>query len=143
MLESEKMNELLSTKKSDSLVYFGSSDNEFNDFLNDFAHRHLRYDEESVGNLTVADAASVMFEREWDSLALSWFDSASLPKNNLNLLKQWFSRVVVDKFGYVWSSDNVNVGDLTAGPVFFRQERVTQYGKKFRVFQAGLAVSHL
>ncbi|WP_251617842.1 hypothetical protein [Pumilibacter muris] len=121
VLESEKMNELLSTKKSDSLVYFGSSDNEFNDFLNDFAHRHLRYDEESVGNLTVADAASVMFEREWDSLALSWFDSASLPKNNLNLLKQWFSRVVVDKFGYVWSSDNVNVGDLTAGPVFFRQ----------------------
>ena len=98
VLESEKMNELLSTKKSDSLVYFGSSDNEFNDFLNDFAHRHLRYDEESVGNLTVADAASVMFEREWDSLALSWFDSASLPKNNLNLLKQWFSRVVVDKF---------------------------------------------
>lgn len=117
------MEEIMSNKESDKLLRFSSSDEEFDEFINDFMHRHLRYDDERVGSATVGDVTSVMFEREWDSLALCWFDSTrnALSTNNLENLKNWFTRVGIDKFGYVWSSDRVDVGDTTAGPVFFRQ----------------------
>ena len=72
-------------KSSEAMVSFQSSDTEFNNFINDYAHRHMRYDNERIGAMTVADNAAVMFEREWDSLALSWFDSTApaLPQNNM------------------------------------------------------------
>lgn len=57
-----------------NMLKFSSSDKSLDDFLNDYLHRHLRYDEKRIGGLPLGD--SVMFNKEWEAMSLMF----SMPK---------------------------------------------------------------
>lgn len=48
-------------KESDTMLHFSSSDSDLDAFLNDYLHRHLRYDDYRIGLLSLGD--SVMFNK--------------------------------------------------------------------------------
>ena len=84
---------------SSNMLLFSSSDEGLDNFLNDYLHRHLRYD-----NLRIGDGAlgsSVMFNKEWEAMSLMFFDSeTSVPDDRYAMIEDWTSNVPVDKFGY-------------------------------------------
>ena len=85
------------------MLKFSSSDKSLDDFLNDYLHRHLRYDEKRIGGLPLGD--SVMFNKEWEAMSLMYFDAeTSVADDRYAMIRDWTSNVPVDKFGYTWSN---------------------------------------
>ncbi len=85
------------------MLKFSSTDEGLDNFLNDYLHRHLRYDDLRIGSLSLG--ASVMFNKEWEAMSLMYFDSqSSVPDDRYAMIKDWTSNVPVDKYGYVWSN---------------------------------------
>ncbi len=111
-------------KMNKDFVTFSSTQGNFDDFINDYLHRHLRYDDQRIGALSLGD--SVMFNKEWESLALMWFDSTTssgaINDDRFQKIKSWISTATVDKFGYVWATygDGLD-GTTTPAGTFFQQ----------------------
>jgi len=107
-------------KNEAEFLYFRSSDKDLEDFINDFMHRHLRYNEDAVGYQALG--SSVMFNKEWEAMALMWFDSTSktVPDDRHEMMKKWITQIPVDKFGYVWQSMG-NLHPTTSSAFFFSQ----------------------
>ena len=111
-------------KVSADFVRFNSTQGDFDDFINDYLHRHLRYDDWRVGDLALGD--SVMFNKEWESLALMWFDSTTssgaISDDRFQKINNWISNVTIDKFGYVWAITGGGLdGTTSAAGAFFQQ----------------------
>lgn len=86
-----------------TMLKFSSSDESLDDFLNDYLHRHLRYDDMRIGSLSLG--ASVMFNKEWEAMSLMYFDSeTSVSDDRYAMIRDWTTNVPVDKYGYVWSN---------------------------------------
>lgn len=85
-----------------NMLKFSSSDKSLDDFLNDYLHRHLRYDEKRIGGLPLGD--SVMFNKEWEAMSLMYFDAeTSVGGRSLRDDPRLDLKRPVDKFGYTWS----------------------------------------
>lgn len=84
------------TKIDKDFVVFDSSDKGLNDFLNDFLKRHLRYDDNRIGKLSVGNA--VMFDKEWESQSLMWFDTTSKTVPDARLLSYAGNTIIVTLF---------------------------------------------
>ena len=111
-------------KESEDFVNFVSTQADFDSFINDYLHRHLRYDDQRIGPLSLGD--SVMFNKEWESLALMWFDSTTssgaITDDRFEKINTWISNVNIDKFGYVWAITGGGLdGTTTAAGAFFQQ----------------------
>lgn len=92
------------TKESDNLLKFSSSDKEFDAFINDYFRRHSGATaDENVYPQELG--TSSFFAKEWESMALSWFDNstASFTNDRSNYIKGWLSNITQDKFGYIWN----------------------------------------
>lgn len=65
----------------DAVVYDGlelhyqSSDEKLADFLNDFSHRNLRYDDYALGNTTVGGGTG--YFKNWETMSLTWHNSTA------------------------------------------------------------------
>ena len=59
-------------KESENMIRFSSSDASFDAFINDFFHRHLSYDEDRIYPIDLGESA--WFAKEWESMALKFFD---------------------------------------------------------------------
>lgn len=105
-------------KESDTMLMFSSSDADLDHFLNDFLHRHLRYDDYRIGDLDLG--SSVMFNKEWESMSLLWFDSTdrALPDNRISVLERFLNNIPVDKFGYTWQAFDT-LQPATGGPTTY------------------------
>ena len=112
------------SKNSDEFVFYNSSDEELNFFLNDFTKRHSGYTENGVNqkvNSTMAGVNSQeFFSQEWNSLAFYWYDTVGSNDGYLedraSGLRTFLASVPVDDYGYVWqSNDNVLANDSTPG----------------------------
>ena len=105
---------------SSNMLLFSSSDEGLDDFLNDYLHRHLRYD-----NLRIGDGAlgsSVMFNKEWEAMSLMYFDSeTSVPDDRYAMIEDWTSNVPVDKYGYTWSNKESLQPEIGAPTTYFGQ----------------------
>lgn len=65
-----------SIAKTGNGLHFYASDGGFADFLNDYYSRHVRENtDKSIGNVKLGQGW--MFQKEWESQYLSWFDSTS------------------------------------------------------------------
>lgn len=111
-------------KESENFIKFVSTQGDFDNFINDYLHRHLRYDDYRIGPLALGD--SVMFNKEWESLALMWFDSTTssgeITDDRYQKINNWISNVTIDKFGYVWAITGGGLDDTTsAAGQFFQQ----------------------
>lgn len=114
----------INEKESENFIKFASTQSGFDDFINDYLHRHLRYDDERIGSLALGD--SVMFNKEWESLALMWFDSTTssgeITDDRFAKIKSWISGVTIDKFGYVWAITGSGLeGTTTSAGTYFQQ----------------------
>lgn len=108
-------------KSSDNMLQFESSDKELDHFLNDFLHRHLRYDDYSIGPGKLGE--SVVFNKEYEALSLLWFDTTENAlgpgDNRFDLVMQSIDQIPVDDYGYAWCAFNhLESPTMTAGSLF-------------------------
>lgn len=109
-------------KESETLYYTNSNNTDLNLFMNDFFRRNMRYDEDSLAgwgegvNLGAVTGAGSYFGKEWEALALTFFDSSSDVYNTdrFKTVSNWLIGQPVDKFGYVWNgADRFEAGRNT------------------------------
>lgn len=109
-------------KESEAIYYTGSDNTELNMFMNDFFHRNMRYDEDSLAgwgeNVTLGavTGAGSYFGKEWEALALTLFDSSADNYNTdrYQTVRNWLTGQPMDKFGYVWNgADRFEAGRNT------------------------------
>ncbi len=109
------------SKTSENMLRFESSDKELDHFLNDFLHRHLRYDDYSIGPGRLGE--SVVFNKEYEALSLLWFDTTEKAlgegDNRFDLVMQSIDQIPVDDYGYAWCAFNhLESPTMTAGTLF-------------------------
>ena len=94
-------------KESDEMVKFVSSDEGLDNFLNDYLHRHLRYDDYRIGNVDLG-GDDVMFSKEWSALSMYWFNCTDevLNTDRFDMMRTFLHNVPQDEFGYVWQAYN-------------------------------------
>ncbi|MBQ8394554.1 MAG: hypothetical protein IJX49_03180 [Clostridia bacterium] len=111
--DSYSVNNYTYEKKSENLVYYESSDESLDFFLNDYYKRHAGgiYEEgldqkvESVGG---GLGSQQLFWQEWMSLA--FYPISSLDGNHetrIEGLRKMLSGVPVDRYGYVWQESDL------------------------------------
>lgn len=94
-------------RTAENLTFY-SSDGAFAEFLNDFYSRHIRSGKNSIGIAKMGACWS--YAKEWEALALSWFDSSALALKEYDadaLMRRYLNNIDIDKFGnaYVWFND--------------------------------------
>ena len=96
-------NGLYSVKKSGTGLRYASSDEGFAAFLNDYYSRHIRDNtDKAIGNVQLGHGW--MFQKEWESKYLSWFDSTASGVNGYDAMynmKEGLDAVYVSDFGSV------------------------------------------
>lgn len=115
-------NDYVYTRESEeNMLRFSSSDKGLDAFLNDYLHRHLRYDENRIDYRDLGSA--VTFGKEWEAYSLMFFDSTAsvLNSDRQNMLKNFIDNVPVDRFGYVWNTVSAVQDDDTTGDKYFHQ----------------------
>ena len=92
-------------KQSAERLYFYSSDEKLDTFLNDFYLRHSRSQEETAINDMQLGTGGTAW-KSWETMSLVWFDSTNtnFRKDSFSLLKQWLYSAPVDDYGYCWSN---------------------------------------
>ena len=93
-------------------LHFSASDTAFADFLNDFAHRHLRYDDYSVADLSglgFALGSGSGFAKNWETMGLVWHNSVgtTLGSDKQQALKEFLRSITQDDLGMVYNSHNI------------------------------------
>ncbi len=109
-------------KESESMTYFSSSDESLDKFLNDFFKRHVGVIDEEEGDMAVnslkpGSGFEGMFNHEWVTMAVSWFNSFDgLESDRLTSLRNALESVPVDRYGYVWDGPDgaKSLDDTTA-----------------------------
>ena len=56
-------------------LHYQSSSGKLADFLNDFSHRNLRYDDYALGNTTVGGGTG--YFKNWETMSLTWHNSSA------------------------------------------------------------------
>ncbi|MBQ7374223.1 MAG: hypothetical protein IJW64_06685 [Clostridia bacterium] len=107
-------------KQSDELLFFKSSDEEMDFFLNDYFKRHSGYIDENgldqkVNSVTAGVNAVQFFWQEWNSLSYYWFNSYDgYQTDRIAGLRKILTNIPVDDYGYVWQeTDAVRTNDST------------------------------
>ncbi len=101
----EVTNGYLYKKQSANKLYFYSSDEKLDTFLNDFYTRHSRSEEETAINaMQLGDGGTAW--KAWETMSLVWFDSTTtnFREDSFSTLKQWLYSAPVDDYGYCWSA---------------------------------------
>ena len=95
-------------KNSEELLYFKSSNEELDLFLNDYFKRHSGYVDENgmdqkVNSVTAGVDAKQFFWQEWNSMSYYWYNSFDgYETDRVEGLRKILSNIPVDDYGYVW-----------------------------------------
>ncbi|MBQ7913042.1 MAG: hypothetical protein IJ308_04760 [Clostridia bacterium] len=106
-------------KFSDELLYFKSSDESLDIFLNDYFKRHSGYVDENgtdqkVNSVTAGVNAVQFFWQEWNSMSYYWFNSYDGYKTDrIKGIRKILSNIPVDDYGYVWQETDAVRGALS------------------------------
>ena len=87
-------------------LHYQSSDKGLADFLNDFSHRHLRYDDYSIGSPAVGDGT--MFAKNWETESLVWHNSttAALGEDKTEKIYNSLNSITQDDLGMIYNTGN-------------------------------------
>ena len=102
-----------SAKKSAELLYFKSSDEGLDFFLNDYYKRHAGWineegQDQKVNSVTAGVTGKQFFWQEWMSLAYYPFNSREgFETDRIEGLRKLLSGVPVDRYGYVWQESDL------------------------------------
>ncbi|MCI8487780.1 MAG: hypothetical protein HFE36_03610 [Clostridia bacterium] len=97
------------------LLTFSSSDSGFDNFINDYAHRHLRYDEDSVADINFPGfplGSGSGFAKNWETMGLVWHNSvgAALGSDKQAAIREFLATITQDGLGMVYNSHNIFLG---------------------------------
>ena len=112
-------NGLLQLKKSGNGLRYYSSDQGVADFLNDYYSRHIRDNtDKAIGDVQLGHGW--VFQKEWESKYLSWFDSTASGLNGYDAMYNMSSgldSIYVSDFGSVSQIPNMpyQTGDQDSG----------------------------
>ena len=112
-------NGLYALKKSGTGLRYYSSDEGFANFLNDYYSRHVRENtDKAIGNVQLGHGW--MFQKEWESKYLSWFDSTASGIKGYDAMynmKEGLDAVYVSDFGSVSAIPHMTIqtGTQTSG----------------------------
>ena len=87
-------------------LHYQSSNYELAYFLNDFAHRSLRYDEFANGKFAVGDGTG--FQKNWDAMGLTWHNATeeALGADKLDAIYGYLSSIDQDDLGMIYNTPN-------------------------------------
>ncbi|MBQ8395275.1 MAG: hypothetical protein IJX49_06855 [Clostridia bacterium] len=87
-------------------VHYQTNDGDLANFLNDFSHRNLRYDEYATGQFAVADGTG--FAKNWETMGLAWHNSAgtALGEDKMAKIYNFLSSIDQDGLGMIYNTHN-------------------------------------
>lgn len=97
---------------SGDVVHYSSSDAAMANFLNDFTHRNLRFDEESIAEPTSSLGSGTGFAKNWETMSLVWHNSAGnvLGEDKLEKIGQFLRTITQDGHGMIYNTHNNLMG---------------------------------
>ena len=96
-------------QNKEGLMQFYSSDAALDEFLNEYMRRHLRYDDEAVGDLKIGEGSTVW--KEWEAMSVMWMNTAGIGYSPKESIGNWFSNIYQDDFGYIWVDSGTSPTD--------------------------------
>ena len=96
-------------QNTDGLMQFYSSDETLDSFLNEYMRRHLRYDEDAIGDLKLGEGSTVW--KEWETMSVMWMNTAGIGYSPKETIGNWFSNIYQDAFGYIWMDAGTTTTD--------------------------------
>ncbi len=106
-------------KFSDETLYFKSSDESLDVFLNDYFKRHSGYIDENgmdqkVNSVTAGVSAVDFFWQEWNSMSYYWFNSYDgFKTDRIKGIRKILSNIPVDDYGYVWQETDAVLDNMS------------------------------
>lgn len=100
------------------VVHYSSSDAGLANFLNDFTHRNLRFDEESIADPSMSLGTGTGFAKNWETMSLVWHNSKGnvLGDNKLETIKDFLRTITQDGYGMIYNTHNTYMpGTSVAG----------------------------
>ena len=87
---------------------FQSSDSELANFLNDYAHRHLRYSEDGIASENEYLNKTAMFAMNWSTMGSIWhnFTGSVLNYDMHEYTKYFIQSISQDDNGMIYASHN-------------------------------------
>ncbi len=87
-------------------LHYQSSDASLADFLNDYAHRNLRYDDYAVGSFTVGSGTG--FAKNWETMSLTWHNSGGtvLGEDKTVRILNYLNAIDQDDLGMIYNTSN-------------------------------------
>ena len=92
-------------QNSEGLMQFYSSDETLDAFINEYMERHLRYNDNAIGDLKLGSGNTVW--KEWEAMSVMWMNTTGIGYSPKETIGNWFSSIYQDAFGYIWV-DNGN-----------------------------------
>ncbi len=96
-------------------VHYAASDAEFADFLNDFTHRNLRFDEESVADPAMSLGTGTGFAKNWETMSLVWNNSRGnvLGNDKLESIRDFLRTITQDGYGMIYNTHNTFMSGMS------------------------------
>ena len=87
-------------------LHYQATDGALADFLNDFSHRNLRYDDYATGMFAVGDGTG--FAKNWETMGLAWHNSAgtALGENKMAKIYTHLASIDQDGLGMIYNTHN-------------------------------------
>ena len=100
----EKQNKSPYLFEKDNLHY-QSSDKDMETFLNDFAHRNLRYDEDSIGTNYIGNSTG--FAKNWDTMGIVWHNNSDIYiDDRYQKVANYLASITQDELGMIYNTHN-------------------------------------
>ena len=87
-------------------LHYQSNDSTLAYFLNDFAHRNLRYDDYATGQFAVGNGTG--FAKNWETMGLAWHNSAgtTLGEDKMVKIFDFLTSIDQDGLGMIYNTHN-------------------------------------
>lgn len=87
-------------------LHYQTSDEAMEAFLNDFAHRNLRYDEYATGKFAVTDGTG--FAKNWEAMGVTWHNASAsaLGEDKIAKIYRYLSTSDQDDLGMIYNTSN-------------------------------------
>lgn len=87
-------------------LHYQTSDEAMEAFLNDFAHRNLRYDELATGKFAVTDGTG--FAKNWEAMGITWHNASAsaLGEDKIAKIYRHLSNIDQDDLGMIYNTHN-------------------------------------
>ena len=87
-------------------LHYQSSDTAMETFLNDYTHRHYRYDEDAIGDNYIGSATG--FAKNWDTMGIAWHNNRGnyYLEDRVSKIENYLTSITQDDLGMIYNTHN-------------------------------------